>query len=125
MLIETSAFAISNETLAAALGKGVKYAKLEWLEGVAIHALQARPAAGVAAYADAACIAKPFLFRAALKGDMTHGKYFALDNARLASGVAKLAASNPLAFGRIMANKGTVADCMALLQLALFGRERF
>jgi hypothetical protein len=125
MLIETSAFAISNETLAGALAKGVKYAKLAWLENITVHAMQARPAAGVPAYADPACIAKPFLFRASLKGDMTHGKYFALDNARLAKGVAKLAAVNPQAFGRIMANKGTVADCISLLQFALFDRERF
>lgn len=125
MLIETNALVISNSTLAVALAKGVKYAKLAWLESIKIHALQRQPQAGALAWADAHCISGVFEFRCEIKGSQTHDKWFILDKAKLGKGLAKLATSNPEEFGRIASGKGRVEDCIILLQLALFGRERF
>ena len=123
MILETS-IALTNANIAAALAKGVKYAKTDkWLATVKVHAMQRRPAEGLQAWEDGNVIAKPFTFRFELAGkDGEAGKVWALDEARLAKGMAKLAASNAPALGRIAQGKATVADAQEMLQLCLFGR---
>lgn len=124
MLIETSA-RIESASLAIALAKGVKYAKLAWLETIKVHMIQRKPQDGLNAWADANCIAGAFIFRVELKEQILRCSFHELDNARLAKGLAKLASVDVAAIGRIAANKATVDDCITLLQYALFGYPRF
>ena len=130
MLIETRAQTITSAAIALALGKAVKYAIADkWLGSMRVYAFQNKPKDGLDAWNDAGCISGAFEFRATLAspGNPSEqpGKVWALDNGRVAKGLAKLASSQPDAFGRIVAQRATVADCTAFLQLALFGVERF
>jgi hypothetical protein len=129
MIVSTS-LPVSSESLAAALAKGVKYAKADgWVASVKALAMQVRAIDLATPYADAACIAAPFLFRVTESEDFVNpaivpGNVHHLDNAKLAKGVAKLAAAYPDSYGRIATDKAQVNDCLTLLQLALYGYEK-
>lgn len=125
-MLLSNGLSLTNEALAIALAKGVKHAARTFLGEIKIHAFQFRAPAGVAPWASADVLSGEFLFRVELHGDCRAAlKTHAFDRAKLAKGVAKLAACDAAAFGRISEGKGKVADCVALLQLSLFGAEWF
>lgn len=124
MVVDTVA-TLTADKLAQAFAKGIRNASATWLDKVQAHAMQVRPVDGPS-WANPATLNGTFLFRVTLKGDFRiAGNVQHVDEKKLRRAVAVLAATDAEAFARIVAGKGNRLDCSALLQLAVFGFERF
>lgn len=119
MIVETVT-SLKPEALAKAIAIAVVKGRI--VRSVKVQALQRKPASDdLPAWADAGCLASAFLFRVETGAHDKPGAVLVLDNERCAKGAAKLAASNPVAFGRIVEMKPTIADCVEFMHLALRG----
>lgn len=123
-MIETTA-RLATDKLALAFAKGVRNAKRTWLASIVCHVMQ-NGGNGAEPFADPRVIGGTFLFRVVLVGGSREaGQVWAVDNKKLHRAVAVLCASDVAAYARIAEGKANRYDCAALVQLAVFGVERF
>jgi hypothetical protein len=131
MLASTNV-SLAPARIAEAFAKAARHSARTWLYSIRALAFHSGSRAGLPCYADADVLAQPFTFQVkchanaelGIAAGAGHKEAFRIESMcerKLARAVAVLAATEPLAFGRISEGKGTVTDCATFLQLAVFG----